>query len=290
MPSLPDRRVTQPLLSPDPVWPDTLPSTARLPSTDPLPVPQTGTRLPTRIPADIKRPRTSPLQLPAIHRPGKRFTWYIVILVGTLSLVLTLIFAVPLSSDQQKSFTLAQGISNLFTTGQFGAVNAAQHNTQLSISTTCGGIDIWGTCARALLDNGTIGTGQLQRPIQGAIISQVFAHPEYQVWCGCIKPHSGIDLAAPYGTPITASDTGEVIWTGWDWSGLGWAVKISHGNFIATIYGHMASYIVKVGQYVTKGQVIGYEGSTGASTGPHVHFMVLVNNVWVNPQDHMQLP
>ena len=100
----------------------------------------------------------------------------------------------------------------------------------------------------------------------------------------------GIDLAGAYGSPIMAADTGEVIWTGWDWSGLGWAVKISHGDFIATIYGHMARYIVKVGQYMTKGQTIGYEGSTGASTGPHVHFMVLINNVWVNPQDYVQLP
>jgi len=247
--------------------------------------------LPTVIPAEIKRQRTRPLDQPVPRRPRKRFAWSAVLIVGTLTIVLALSFAVPLSSGQQKSFTLAQGISNLITSGQFGDVSAAPHsNLPKTLTTTCGGIDIWGTCAKALLDNGTLGTGQLQRPILGAVISQVFANPEYQVWCGCVKPHSGIDLAAPYGTTLTASDSGEVIWVGWDWSGLGWAVKISHGNFIATIYGHMARYIVKVGQYVTKGQIVGYEGSTGASTGPHVHFMVLVNNVWVNPQDYMQLP
>jgi murein DD-endopeptidase MepM/ murein hydrolase activator NlpD len=81
-----------------------------------------------------------------------------------------------------------------------------------------------------------------------------------------------------------------VIWVGWDWSGLGWAVKISHGNYIATIYGHMDHYIVKIGQSVTKGQIIGYEGSTGASTGPHLHFMVLVHNIWVNPLLYVALP
>ena len=130
----------------------------------------------------------------------------------------------------------------------------------------------------------------MQRPILGAVITQYFGHSEYQLWCGCWRPHTGIDLAAPYGTPIMAADTGQVIWVGWDWSGLGWAVKINHGNYIATIYGHMDHYIVRVGQNVTKGQVIGYEGSTGASTGPHVHFMVLVHNVWVNPLLYVQLP
>lgn len=60
--------------------------------------------------------------------------------------------------------------------------------------------------------------------------------------------------------------------------------------YTATIYGHLQRFIVSIGQNVTKGQIIGYEGSTGASTGPHVHFMVLYNNVWVNPADYVQLP
>jgi murein DD-endopeptidase MepM/ murein hydrolase activator NlpD len=67
-------------------------------------------------------------------------------------------------------------------------------------------------------------------------------------------------------------------------------VKINHGHSIATIYGHLARFIVTVGQNVTKGQVIAYEGSTGASTGPHVHFMVMVNNIWVDPALYMALP
>jgi murein DD-endopeptidase MepM/ murein hydrolase activator NlpD len=253
---------------------------------------QTSARLPTVIPAEQKRQRTTPQEPPkaSVRRPHKRATWIAVLITGILSIVLAFVFTIPLGNGQQKAITLAQGINNLITTGQFGGVDTAQHDNGLTINTNCGGIDIWGTCAKALLDNGTIGTGQLQRPIQGAIITQVFAHPEYQSWCGCIKPHTGIDLAAAYGTPITASDTGEVIWVGWDWSGLGWAVKIGHGNYIATIYGHLSRYIVKVGQYVTKGQLIAYEGSTGASTGPHVHFMVLVHNIWVNPEDYMSLP
>ncbi len=293
MSSSPDPRVTRHLPSIGNTWPGEAPQTpgALLPNPSrPLFSSQTSARLPTVIPADTKRRRTGLPAEPQPRHKRKPLAWSVVLVVGTLSIVLAFAFAVPLSNGQQKSITLVQGISNLITTGQFGNVNTAQHSNQLAISTTCGGTDLWGTCAKALLDNGTVGTGILQRPIKGAVITQVFAHPEYQTWCGCIKPHTGIDLAAPYGTPITAADTGEVIWVGWDWSGLGWAVKISHGNYIATVYGHMERYIVKAGQYVTKGQVIGYEGSTGASTGPHVHFMVMVNNIWVNPQNYMQLP
>src|SRR5260370_18548912 len=153
-----------------------------------------------------------------------------------------------------------------------------------------GGSYIWGTCATYITASGIMGSGQMQRPIKGAVITQPFGHTEYQLWCGCWKPHTGIDLAAPYGTPVTAADNGQVIWVGSDWSGLGWAVKINHGDYIATIYGHLDHFIVKVGQNVNKGQVIRYEGSTGASTGPHVHFMVLVYNNWVDPIQYVQLP
>ena len=82
-----------------------------------------------------------------------------------------------------------------------------------------------------------------------------------------------------------AADSGQVIWTGWDWSGLGWAVKISHGHYIATIYGHLQRFIVSVGQNVAKGQVIAYEGSTGASTGPHLHLELEdPSGGWVAPE------
>jgi murein DD-endopeptidase MepM/ murein hydrolase activator NlpD len=217
---------------------------------------------------------------------------------GILVFLLASLFVVPLDAGQHH-LTIAQAIGNLFT-------NSNGQNTILGTSVeqvtpaggitdgdsggSCRGKDIWSTCALYVTDSGVEGTGHMQRPIRGAVISQYFAHIEFQAWCGCWKPHTGIDLAAPYGTPIMAADSGQVIWVGWDWSGLGWAVKISHGNYIATIYGHMDHYIVRVGQSVTKGQTIGYEGSTGASTGPHLHFMVLVHNVWVNPMLYVTLP
>ncbi|MEO8971559.1 MAG: M23 family metallopeptidase [Ktedonobacteraceae bacterium] len=242
------------------------------------------------IPAENKRTSISQKQ-----RRGSR------IFIGTVSgcilmLVLTTLLAVPLQSGQHAQ-NLVQSVNNWFTGGQTGIFTTSQIPVIPTVTPAlrtnegyCGGSDIWGTCATAIPASGIMGTGQMQRPIIGAVITQPFAHPEYQFWCGCWKPHTGIDLAAPYGTPIMAADTGQVIWTGWDWSGLGWAVKINHGNYIATIYGHMERFIVSVGQNVNKGQVIGYEGSTGASTGPHVHFMVLVNNIWVNPILYVQLP
>jgi murein DD-endopeptidase MepM/ murein hydrolase activator NlpD len=252
----------------------------------------TSTKLPIIIPASTKRQRTEPLEQTVHQR--RRFVLPGVLFGSIVISILACLFVVPVDNNSQHQGTIAQAIGNLISTGHFDEVNPLQ---QLSTPTPsllregyCGGNDIWGTCATYITASGVMGMGQMQRPIIGAVITQAFGHPEYQLWCGCWKLHTGIDLAAPYGTPIMAADSGQVIWVGWDWSGLGWAVKINHGDYIATIYGHLDHYIVKVGQNVTEGQVIGYEGSTGASTGPHLHFMVLVNNDWVDPTQYVQLP
>ncbi|HLZ62491.1 MAG TPA: M23 family metallopeptidase [Ktedonosporobacter sp.] len=264
-------------------------TTRKLPeSTSPL----TATRRLTHIPATQKR-RPLPQAAPASRRrlTARLFT----VLVSTLAvLAIATFFATPLGQSDQQNFT--QVLQNLLSSNPVNTFNAPQQvaptptPARLTNEGACGGSDIWGTCATEITASGTMGTGYMGPPINGATITQVYGNPEYQSWCGCIKPHSGVDLAAPYGTPIVAADSGQVIWTGWDWSGLGWAVKINHGHFIATIYGHLARFIVMKGQNVMKGDVIGYEGSTGASTGPHVHFMVLVNNIWVNPTRYVQLP
>jgi murein DD-endopeptidase MepM/ murein hydrolase activator NlpD len=258
--------------------------------------PLTGKTMTTRplvyIPATEKRLRTTD----KLATKPRRTRVMISACVGILLMALLAVFLVAPLNNGQQSFGLAQTINNWFTHQAPGIINPAQQYTTIptpALNTDegyCGGTDIWGTCATWITASGVMGTGQMQRPILGAVITQPFAHPEFQDWCGCWKPHSGIDLAAPFGAPIMAADSGQVIWTGWDWSGLGWAVKINHGHYIATIYGHMEKFIVHVGENVTKGQVIGYEGSTGQSTGPHVHFMVMVNNIWVNPQLFVQLP
>jgi murein DD-endopeptidase MepM/ murein hydrolase activator NlpD len=95
------------------------------------------------------------------------------------------------------------------------------------------------------------------------------------------RMHEGIDIAVPSGTPVHAAAAGTVIYAGW-MGGYGNLVVIDHGGGIATAYGHNTSLAVAVGQQVGQGQVISYAGSTGHSTGPHVHFEVRVNG---SPRD-----
>lgn len=99
--------------------------------------------------------------------------------------------------------------------------------------------------------------------------------------------HPGIDIAVEYGTPVVATADGEVAFSGW-YSGYGKMVQIDHGDGIVTLYGHNSTLLVEVGQYVHKGQVIAYAGSTGASTGPHVHYEVRLNGTPVNPANYLQ--
>ena len=99
--------------------------------------------------------------------------------------------------------------------------------------------------------------------------------------------HSGIDLTAHYGTPVFAFMDGTVVFAGWDPYGLGYCVKIDHGNGLVTVYGHNSSLNVSAGQYVSCGQQICLSGSTGNSTGPHLHFETRVNGVAVNPRIYL---
>lgn len=99
--------------------------------------------------------------------------------------------------------------------------------------------------------------------------------------------HDGLDIAVPYGTPVLATADGVVVTAGWD-GGFGRAVEISHGYGYRTLYGHNSRLAVRVGQSVKKGQVIAYSGSSGRSTGPHVHYSVFVNGRVVNPRDYLR--
>ena len=95
--------------------------------------------------------------------------------------------------------------------------------------------------------------------------------------------HPGVDIANDYGTPIVAAAAGTVTAAGWNSGGYGNMVDIDHGNGIWTRYGHAEAVVVTVGETVQKGQLIAYMGSTGFSTGPHVHYEVHVNGEIVNP-------
>ncbi len=96
------------------------------------------------------------------------------------------------------------------------------------------------------------------------------------------RMHEGIDIAVPSGTPVHAAASGTVIYAAW-MTGYGNLVVLDHGNRLATAYAHNSSLLVSVGQHVPQGQTISLSGSTGHSTGPHVHFEVRVNGVAVDP-------
>jgi murein DD-endopeptidase MepM/ murein hydrolase activator NlpD len=98
--------------------------------------------------------------------------------------------------------------------------------------------------------------------------------------------HEGIDIAVPSGTPVHASAAGTVIYASW-MDGYGNFVIVDHGGGIATAYGHNTSLAVTVGQSVSQGEVLAYSGSTGHSTGPHVHFEVRVNGSAVDPLGYL---
>lgn len=128
-------------------------------------------------------------------------------------------------------------------------------------------------------------TGTMIWPIDGPITSPFGwrTHPIF----GTSTFHSGLDIGGDYGMPVVAADGGVVIYAGWI-SGYGNAVIIDHGNGISSLYGHNQSLVVREGQSVSQGQLISYCGSTGNSTGPHVHFEVRENGSPVNPYNYLR--
>jgi murein DD-endopeptidase MepM/ murein hydrolase activator NlpD len=101
------------------------------------------------------------------------------------------------------------------------------------------------------------------------------------------KFHSGIDIEAPYGTPVRASADGQATGESMG-AGYGRQVVLNHGHDVLTVYGHLSSVAVLAGQHVTRGQVIGYVGQSGRATGPHLHYEVRVHNVPVNPHKYLR--
>ena len=98
--------------------------------------------------------------------------------------------------------------------------------------------------------------------------------------------HEGQDIDAAYGTPVQATATGRVITAGWQ-RGYGNVIYVDHGSGLSTRYGHLSEIDVSVGQSVARGQTIGLVGSTGRSTGPHLHYEVRINNQPVDPRPYL---
>jgi len=120
-------------------------------------------------------------------------------------------------------------------------------------------------------------------PTQGYITSG-FTMVRYHPILHENRPHLGIDITAPYGTPIVAPASGRVIKVGWE-NGYGLTVELDHGYGVQTLYGHMSRTAVQLGTLVHRGDRIGFVGSTGLATGPHVHYEVIVNG---RPTDPMK--
>ena len=106
---------------------------------------------------------------------------------------------------------------------------------------------------------------------------------------GTYKWHNGVDLAASSGTAIYATKSGTVTSACYN-EAYGYMVTINHGDGYSSLYGHMTNYTVSAGDYVKQGQTIGYVGSTGWSTGPHLHFTIYYNGADVNPMNYVSMP
>lgn len=115
-------------------------------------------------------------------------------------------------------------------------------------------------------------------PLSGRITSTF----GYRIFRGRRDFHTGLDVAAWYRTPVHVTASGTVVAAGWQ-SGYGWTVEVAHQRGYTTVYGHLSRYLVEVGDKVTKGQQIGLSGSSGNSTGPHVHYEIRLNGVPVDP-------
>lgn len=115
------------------------------------------------------------------------------------------------------------------------------------------------------------GTGAFVWPVSGTITQKFWAK------------HTGLDIGAPAGAPVKAADTGFVAVAGWSNVGYGYYIVIDHGNGYQTLYAHLSRILVEVGQSVGKGARIGSVGSTGNSTGPHLHFEIRLNGAPRNP-------
>jgi hypothetical protein len=120
--------------------------------------------------------------------------------------------------------------------------------------------------------SGAAGSGQFRWPVVG-YITQDF-------WAG----HRALDISVPIGSPVYASDSGYVSFSGWTDVGYGWLVRINHGNGFETLYAHNSQLLVVAGEAVVRGQLIALSGSTGHSTGPHCHFEIRYNGTLVNPR------
>jgi len=122
-------------------------------------------------------------------------------------------------------------------------------------------------------------------PVHGTVTSEMGSRPD--PFGSGLEAHSGIDIAVPTGTEVRATASGTISFSGWE-GGYGYLVIIDHGHGYETFYGHNSNLLLDVGDRVSRGDVIAESGSTGRSTGPHVHYEVRRNGELMNPRDFMR--
>ena len=139
------------------------------------------------------------------------------------------------------------------------------------------------------LGGGALATANLPSlwPLMGPITSPFGAREDPVLGGGEGEFHKGVDISAPYGTPIRATGDGVVLSAAMG-NGYGKEVVVDHGNGVHTLYAHMSGFHVSGGDSVVRGQVIGYVGTTGRTTGAHVHYEVRLHDVSVNPHKYMR--
>jgi murein DD-endopeptidase MepM/ murein hydrolase activator NlpD len=124
----------------------------------------------------------------------------------------------------------------------------------------------------------------LKSPLKFTRISSRYSRRRYHPILKIYRPHLGVDYAAPTGTPVRAIGEGRIAFAGWK-GGYGRFIKVRHNGIYTSTYGHLHRFAkgIRAGKYVRQGQVIGYVGSTGLSTGPHLDFRLLKNGRFINP-------
>lgn len=130
-----------------------------------------------------------------------------------------------------------------------------------------------------------LGSGSMSMPLHAPVTSP-FGWRRHPIF-GLRKYHTGVDLAGPNRSNIRAADSGTVLYTGW-YAGYGKVVIVGHGKSMSTLYAHLSHIQVSTGDTVQKGQIVGNEGTTGFSTGPHLHFEVRVNGKPNNPLNYVR--
>ena len=129
---------------------------------------------------------------------------------------------------------------------------------------------------------------RMRMPLRHIRVTSRFTYKRYHPILRRYRPHLGIDFGARRGTPILAAGDGRVIYSGW-MGGYGKVIKIKHSGGYVSLYAHQSRLRAKKGLRVKKGQVIGYVGSTGRSTGPHLHFGLYIRGKAVNPARHIKI-